>query len=501
MTLEFKPFKQAQAGKQNLLTRYTYKPNFVLQSGQRALGSVFSVREIITSSNITLRDYNNIPFALIIRNIFVVVRYSIQYVFQSAIFFLYISIINIMNIIFSIPEILLSIWKYLSDLGKILLISDTRDLWLLNMKINVKESFQSLKNFRKSFINIVRASYLGIITILCLNILQFSSQSFAKTPQSSYFSKFVSNYSPENENQQVSPKLSFNLFTINASASPIQKITVYQVKQNDTLDKISLMYGVSKETLQVNNAITGDTITQGQNLYIPWVDGYIYRTDVDSTPEEIATLFEQTKEQILNENSAQFNPETRKYQKDTLILIPTKDANLLVKKLEEIKTKLENERKQKEDDAKRQEILARQAVSATSIVNASSYRSSAVTATNFIWPTTGSISRCFASYHRACDIANFSSPPIVAAADGVVSAVYRYDVYGYGNAVVMTHSNNIKTLYAHMADGSITVSRGQTVSQGTQIGTMGQTGLATGIHLHFEVVVDGVQSDPIQYLP
>jgi murein DD-endopeptidase MepM/ murein hydrolase activator NlpD len=501
MTLEFKPFKQAQNNKQNLLTRYIYKPNFVLQSGQKVLGTIFPVREIITNSNSSLRGYTKIPFGLLVKNCILVIRYSIQYAFQSLFFFVYIGIIGIINVVFTLPEIAITFWKKSANLGKILLISDTRDLWLLNLKIDIKEAFYSFKNFRRLFINFAQASYLGIITVLCLSILQYSSQTFAKTPQSSYFSKFVSNYSPLESNQQVRTKSGFNLFTINASASPIQKITVYQVKQSDTLDKISLLYGVSKETLQVNNGIVDNFVTPGQNLYIPWVDGYIHKTDMDSTPEEIATLFEQTKEQIINENSAQFNPETGKYQKDTLILIPTKDANLLVKKLQEIKTKLENERKQKEEDVKRQEILARQAVSASSVSNATSYRSSGVTSTNFIWPTTGSISRCFTSYHRACDIANFSSPPIVAAAEGVVSAVYRYDVYGYGNAVVITHSNGIKTLYAHMADGSITVSKGQIINQGGQIGTMGQTGLATGIHLHFEVVVDGVQSDPIQYLP
>jgi murein DD-endopeptidase MepM/ murein hydrolase activator NlpD len=501
MTLEFKPFKQAKNNKQNLLTRYIYKPNFVLQSGQKALGSIFSVREIIAQSYSNSNEFHKIPFTQLVKNILTIILYSLQYLFQSIIFFVYIGIVSCINAIFTLPEIFLSFWNKTSNLAKILLISDTRDLWLLNIKIDIKELQQLIKNFQKVFINLIRASYLGIVTILCLSVLQISSQTFAKTQQSSYFSKFVSNYSPENSNLQVNPKSSFNFFTINASASPIQKITLYQVKQNDTLDKISLLYGVSKETIQVNNGVVDNNLTPGQNIYIPWVDGYIYKTEVDSSPEEIATLFEQTKDLILNENSAQFNPETGKYLKDTLILIPTKDVNLLVKKLGEIKTKLENERKQKEEDVKRQEILARQAVSATSVANASSYRSSGVTSTNFIWPTTGSISRCFSSYHRACDIANFSSPPIVAAADGVVSAVYHYDVYGYGNAVVITHSNGIKTLYAHMADGSITVSKGQTISQGTQIGTMGQTGLATGIHLHFEVVVDGVQSDPIQYLP
>jgi murein DD-endopeptidase MepM/ murein hydrolase activator NlpD len=87
----------------------------------------------------------------------------------------------------------------------------------------------------------------------------------------------------------------------------------------------------------------------------------------------------------------------------------------------------------------------------------------------------------------------------VAAASGTVIATYYFDVVGYGLAVVVDHGNGVKTLYAHMRE--ISVVKGQQVSQGQQLGIMGQTGQATGIHLHFEVVINGVQSDPLQYLP
>ena len=85
----------------------------------------------------------------------------------------------------------------------------------------------------------------------------------------------------------------------------------------------------------------------------------------------------------------------------------------------------------------------------------------------------------------------------IRAADGgtVVSTGYSGD---YGNRVVIQHSNGMKTVYAHMS--KIQARTGQRVSQGQVIGQQGQTGRATGVHLHFEVLVGGVKRNPMYYL-
>ena len=69
---------------------------------------------------------------------------------------------------------------------------------------------------------------------------------------------------------------------------------------------------------------------------------------------------------------------------------------------------------------------------------------------------------------------------------------------GYGNYVMIYHSNGAYTLYAHMS--SLAVSVGQTVTQGQVIGYVGDTGWATGPHLHFEIRnASGSTEDPLSY--
>src|SRR4029079_7734475 len=66
---------------------------------------------------------------------------------------------------------------------------------------------------------------------------------------------------------------------------------------------------------------------------------------------------------------------------------------------------------------------------------------------------------------------------------------------GYGNVVFIRHRNNHETVYAHLS--SISVQRGQSVSQAQTIGLVGSTGWATGPHLHFEFRVAGQARNPL----
>ena len=96
--------------------------------------------------------------------------------------------------------------------------------------------------------------------------------------------------------------------------------------------------------------------------------------------------------------------------------------------------------------------------------------------------------------HKGIDFAAPSGTPIKAAGAGRV--VSRGRSGGYGNVVVLAHSNGVTTLYGHMSRFAKGLSVGDRVAQGQVIGYVGMTGLATGPHLHFEVLVGGVQRNP-----
>ena len=100
--------------------------------------------------------------------------------------------------------------------------------------------------------------------------------------------------------------------------------------------------------------------------------------------------------------------------------------------------------------------------------------------------------------HTGIDIPASKNTEIYASKSGVV-ITSTYNSGGYGNYVVVSHSDGTSTLYAHMNKRNATV--GQTVSQGDVIGYVGTTGRSTGNHLHFEVRVNGSRVDPIDSFP
>lgn len=98
--------------------------------------------------------------------------------------------------------------------------------------------------------------------------------------------------------------------------------------------------------------------------------------------------------------------------------------------------------------------------------------------------------------HKGTDFAAPTGTPIHAAGDGVVAFAGRRG--GYGNAVILQHSHGYSTLYGHMQRIRKGIHAGVRVVQGQTIGYVGQTGLATGPHLHYEFRVDGVPKDVLK---
>ena len=97
--------------------------------------------------------------------------------------------------------------------------------------------------------------------------------------------------------------------------------------------------------------------------------------------------------------------------------------------------------------------------------------------------------------HRAVDYAAPTGTPIKAAGDGKIK--FAGWQKGYGNVVFIQHPNNIVTIYAHANKLQKGLRKGQQVRQGEIIAYVGQTGWATGPHLHYEFRVNGVHRNPI----
>jgi murein DD-endopeptidase MepM/ murein hydrolase activator NlpD len=96
--------------------------------------------------------------------------------------------------------------------------------------------------------------------------------------------------------------------------------------------------------------------------------------------------------------------------------------------------------------------------------------------------------------HMGTDYAAPTGTPVHAAADARVSFAGRRG--GYGNALVLAHSNSVSTLYGHMSRFTRNIRVGTRVQQGEVIGYVGMTGLATGPHLHYEYLVNGEHKNP-----
>jgi murein DD-endopeptidase MepM/ murein hydrolase activator NlpD len=127
-------------------------------------------------------------------------------------------------------------------------------------------------------------------------------------------------------------------------------------------------------------------------------------------------------------------------------------------------------------------------------------------ATPSIWPLAGWLSSGFGSrkdpfsggsdFHEGLDIAADKGTPVRATADGVVESAAPNGAYG--NAVLINHGFGISTRFGHLA--AFAVRAGQQVHRGDVVGFVGSTGHATGPHLHYEILFNGQQVNPLRLL-
>jgi len=123
-----------------------------------------------------------------------------------------------------------------------------------------------------------------------------------------------------------------------------------------------------------------------------------------------------------------------------------------------------------------------------------------------LWPVQGWVTSNFGfrlspwgdavKMHKGIDIASPIGSPVFAPSEGTV--VYAGYKGGYGNTVIIDHGYGISTLYGHNSE--LFVKEGDKVDRGSRISAVGNTGSSTGPHLHYEVHVDGIPTDPMKYI-
>lgn len=102
-------------------------------------------------------------------------------------------------------------------------------------------------------------------------------------------------------------------------------------------------------------------------------------------------------------------------------------------------------------------------------------------------------------FHKGVDWSAPRGTPVVAAGDGIVETVKFHR--GYGKYIRIVHDDRTETIYAHLDQFAKGLREGAPVRQGQVIGTVGRTGIASGNHLYFELIVDGRHIDPLRNVP
>ncbi|MDD3861327.1 MAG: M23 family metallopeptidase [Candidatus Gracilibacteria bacterium] len=269
--------------------------------------------------------------------------------------------------------------------------------------------------------------------------------------------------------------------TDKASRVGMTDYAVHTVEGGQSLSVIAETYGLNVETIMWENKLANaNSLRVGQKLVIPPVNGLSYKVVAGDTLDKLATKYKIEKAAIIAQNDL----EGEALIKGQSLFLPG------AKQIAPVNVASANS-----------QARAGSAGGTRSYAGVSSSSATPSVGKIFIYPTKGSISQYYRAGHYAIDIADRSRPPVWAAGSGTIEKASSGTWGGgYGNHIIINHGDGMKTLYAHL--DSLNVYEGQAVNQGDVIGIMGNTGRvygATGIHLHWEVIDNGVKRNPTAY--
>ncbi|MCX6753561.1 MAG: M23 family metallopeptidase [Candidatus Nomurabacteria bacterium] len=244
------------------------------------------------------------------------------------------------------------------------------------------------------------------------------------------------------------------------------EMTVYEVKSGDTISEIAVEFDVSMNTIKWENNLTGSTLKVGQKLNILPVTGVKHIIKKGDNLDKIAAKYEADVTDIMVFNDVS---KTEGLKVGGILYVP----NGIMKPA----------------------VIAEKP-SSKKPGSSPSYTPSTVASGYYLRPAGGPTTSPYGSrrggFHYGIDIGVSRGSTVLAAATGTVVEAVGYCVEGrrscggrYGNYIMIQHLNGTFTRYAHLSKVSVSV--GDTVSQGDQIAKSGNTGRSTGPHLHFQI--------------
>jgi murein DD-endopeptidase MepM/ murein hydrolase activator NlpD len=267
---------------------------------------------------------------------------------------------------------------------------------------------------------------------------------------------------------------------------------IYTVREGDTLSEIAETFGLNGgevpgwELLAASNkpeiVSVDDFILPGQNLRIPRSRGVVHTTILGETVGDLAETFDVTSAAIIQANSLGTGNLIGIGQ---VLLIPDPKQTSKPAPPEPTPTA-----------APPEPTPGNPRTDPTAAPRRSS--------DGFIWPlrTAIKVTNYFGPRHPLgidMGLAHDPGTSILAVGDGTVAFAGGDRCCSYGLYVIVDHGNGLKTLYAHLS--RLDVRQGQTVLQGQALGPAGSTGYSFGVHLHFEVHLNGKRVNPINYQP
>lgn len=249
---------------------------------------------------------------------------------------------------------------------------------------------------------------------------------------------------------------------------PRRGVITYTVQSGDTAQSIADAFDLQPTTLLWSNDKLEDIpdfLRIGQQLIILPVDGVYHTVAEDDTLGSIAEKYKVEVEAITGLSYNNLTPPLFQIQEGMQLIVPggTKP------------------------------YVPRRVTSYTGPTPANARGTG-----SFGWPVLGTITQGYWWGHRAIDVGAPTGSAVLAADAGYVTFVGWTDI-GYGYLIILDHDNGYSTYYAHLSQ--MYVSLGQAVSRGQVIGAVGSTGNSTGPHLHLELRYNGVEQNPLIYLP